>query len=71
MYDEDSDEEEHLAEVTERLRAGRQVLSMTVYAVQHGRRTPEQVRDVVARAARAIHRNQLVRTRWHQRLAVH
>ena len=32
---------------------------------------PRQVRAVLDRASRAIHRNRLVRRRWHPRLAVH
>jgi hypothetical protein len=71
MRDEEFDEERQLLEVAERLRTGRKALSMTVYAVRHGRRTPEQVRAVLARSTVAIRRNQLVRTRWTQRLAVH
>ena len=71
MANEDFDEERLLADVAERLRAGRKALSMTVYAVRHGRRTPEQVRAVLERSTVAIRRNQLVRTRWTRLLAVH
>ena len=62
---------ELLAEVVERLRASRETLSMTVYTVRRGRRTPEQVRGVIDRSSAAIRRNQLVRTRWNRLLAVH
>jgi hypothetical protein len=71
MADEDFDEERLLAEVAGRLRAGRKALSMTVYTVRRGRRTPEQVRAVLERSTVAIRRNQLVRTRWTRLLAVH
>ena len=71
MADQDWDEEQHLAEVAEQLRAGRKRLSMTVYALQRKRRTPEEVRAVLERSLRAIRRNQLVRMRWHRHLAVH
>jgi hypothetical protein len=73
MADEDVDVEdpELLAEVVKRLRASRETLSMTVYTVRRGRRTPEQVRAVIERSAAAIRRNQLVRTRWTRLLAVH
>ena len=71
--DEDVDFEDSalLAEVVERLRASRETLSMTVYTIRRGRRTPEQVRGVIERSALAIRRNQLVRTRWTRLLAVH
>ena len=65
------EDEDELVDVARRLRAGRHLLAMTVYTIQHGRRTPEQVRAVLDRASRAIHRNRLVRRRWHPRLAVH
>ena len=71
MADDDLDDEQHLAEVAERLRAGRKLLSMTVYAIQRKRRTPDQVRAVLERSLRAIRRNQLVRMRWNRKLAVH
>ena len=71
MYDEDWDEEQHLAEVAQQVKEGRKVLAMTVYAVQHGRRTPVQVREVIERSTNAIRRNRLVRTRWRRKLAVH
>ena len=68
---EDRDATRRLAEAATRLREGRQLLSMTVYAIQHGRRTPDQVRAVLDRSSRAIRRNQIVRSRWTQLLAVH
>jgi len=68
---EDRDDVRRLAEAAARLRQGRQLLSMTVYAIQHGRRTPDQVRAVLDRSSRAIRRNQIVRSRWTQLLAVH
>ena len=71
MSDEEWDEEQHLAEVVERLRAGRKLLSMTIYAIQRKRRTPDQVRAVLERSLGAIRRNQLVRMRWTRKLAVH
>ena len=73
MADEDQDFEdpELLAEAVERLRATRETLSMTVYTVRRGRRTPEQVRGVIERSSAAIRRNQLVRTRWTRLLSVH
>ena len=64
-------DEARLAEAAARLKAGRQLLSMTVYAIQHGRRTPDQVRAVIERSSRAIRLNQIVRSRWMQLLAVH
>ena len=71
MFEEDWEEQQQLAEAAERLKAGRRMLAMTVYAVQHGRRTPDQVREVMDRSSRAIQRNRIVRTRWTRRLAVH
>ncbi len=72
MCEEDWEEDEqYLAEVAERLKEGRQALSMAVYAVRHGRRTPDQVRRVIERASRAIQHNRMVRTRWTRLLAVH
>lgn len=68
--DDDQEELQHLADVAARLRLGRQQLAMTVYSIEHGRRTPEQVHAVLDRAARAIYRNRLVR-RWTPHLAVH
>jgi hypothetical protein len=73
MLDRDEDEDDplrlNLAAV--RLRLGRQRLAMTVYTIQHGRRTPDQVSDVIDRASRAIRRNQLVRMRRQLLLGVH
>ena len=71
MYDDEQEDAQDLADVAQRLRLGRKRLAMTVYTIQHGRRTPEQVRAVLDRAERAIHRNRLVRRRWTPRLAVH
>jgi hypothetical protein len=71
MRKEDRDDDSILAEAAARLREGRQALSMTLYAIQHGRRTPDQVRAVLDRSSRAIRRNQIVRSRWTQLLAVH
>ena len=71
MRYEDDDQAEELARVAERLRWSRHVLAMTVYTIEHGRRTPAQVRAVLDRASRAIHRNRLVRRRWHPRFDVH
>jgi hypothetical protein len=67
----DRDDARRLAEAAARIREGRQLLSMTVYAIQRGRRTPDQVRAVLDRSTRAIRRNQIVRRRWTQLLAVH
>ena len=67
----DRDDLRRLAEAAARLKEGRQLLSMTVYAIQHGRRTPDQVRGVLDRSSRAIRRNQIVRSRWTQLHAVH
>ena len=71
MKDENEDEQQHLAEVARRQAMSRKRLAMTVYAIQHGRRTPEQVGAVLDRASRAINRNELVRRRWRLHLAVH
>ena len=71
MDDDEQDEAQHLAEVAHRLRLGRTRLAMTIYTLQHGRRTPEQVGAVLDRAQRAINRNRLVRRRWTPQLAVH
>ena len=69
--DHDRYEERQLAEVTERLRAGRQMLAMTVYTIQHRRRTPVQVQAVLDRASRAIRRSELVRQRRRQAVVIH
>ena len=71
MADDESEAEQLLAEAAQRLWKGRRALSMTVYAVQRGRRTPEQVRAVLDRSSRAIYRNHLVRVRWKLLRAVH
>ena len=71
MHQDDEDEQKHLAEVAQRLGLSRRRLAMTVYAIQHSRRTPDQVGAVLDRATTAIHRNQLVRRRWQQHVAVH
>jgi hypothetical protein len=70
MFD-DPEDEQHLAEVTERLRVGRQRLAMTVYSIRHRRRTPVQVEAVLDRASRAIRRSELVRARRKHERAVH
>jgi hypothetical protein len=70
MYDE-YEEEQHLVEATQRLREGRKLLAMTVYTIQHRRRTPVQVRAVLDRASRAIRRSELVRARRKTEVAVH
>lgn len=71
MCEDEYDEQQHLAEVTERLREGRGRLAMTIYAVQHRRRTPEQVTEVLDRASRALRRSQVVKYRWRRHFAVH
>jgi len=70
MYDE-YDDEQHLVEATARLREGRQLLAMTLYTIQHQRRTPVQVRAVLDRASSAIRRSELVRARRKHETAVH
>ena len=70
MSEEEFDEQQ-LAEAARRLRLGRRTLSMTLYTVQHGRRTPEQVRAVLERSVRAIYLNRLARSRGLRLLAVH
>ena len=60
-----------LLEVTERLRRRRQMLAMTVYTIQHDRRTPLQVQAVLDRASSAIRRSELVRERRRGERAVH
>lgn len=70
MSEEEFDEQQ-LADAARRLWLGRRRLSMTLYALQHGRRTPEQVRAVIERSVRAIYLNQLVRSRGLRLLAVH
>ena len=70
MY-EDTDDEQHLAEVTQHLREKRQLLAMTVYTIRHRRRTPIQVQAVLDRASRAIRRSELVRTRRMNQRTVH
>jgi hypothetical protein len=74
MVDEDAfdddEQEQQLTEVASRLRDGRKHLAMTIYSIQHRRRTPEQVRSVLDRASRAIRRSQLVRTRWNQQFYI-
>lgn len=71
MTDDESAAKALLAEVAQRLWEGRRALSMTVYAVQRGRRTPQQVHEVLDRSSRAIYRNHLVRARWRRLCAVH
>jgi uncharacterized protein (DUF1778 family) len=72
MYDDGpDDQQEHLDSVAARLRAARRSLAMTVYAIEHRRRTPAQVHAVLESANRAIHRNRLVRMRWAREFAVH
>jgi len=70
--DEDGEQEdrEHLAEVAQRLRAGRMHLAMTIYSLQRRRRTPEQVRRVLDQASCAVRRSQVVRLRWHRLFSV-
>jgi len=70
MYDE-YDDEQHLVEATARLREGRQLLAMTLYTIQHQRRTSVQVRAVLDRASSAIRRSELVRARRKHETAVH
>ncbi len=70
-WDDDQEDEQHLLEVAARLRQGSRRLAMTVYTIQHGRRTPDQVQDVLDRASRAIRRNQLVRLRQQRQLGIH
>ncbi len=65
------DDERHLLEATERLRTGRQLLAMTVYTIQHHRRTPLQVQAVLDRASSAIRRSELVRARRMHERTVH
>jgi hypothetical protein len=60
-----------LLEVTEQLREQRQLLAMTVYTIQHRRRTPLQVQAVLDRASSAIRRSELVRARRRSERAVH
>jgi hypothetical protein len=71
ISDADEIDEAQLAEAAVRLKQGRLHLAMTVYTIQHRRRTPDQVREVLDRAARAIRRNQLVRLRRQQHRGVH
>ena len=71
MFDDVDDEQEHLAKATERLRAGRKRLAMTLYSIQRQRRTPIQVQAVLDRAASAIRRSELVRARRKFQSAVH
>ena len=71
MTDEELDEQQHLAEVTERLRAGRERLAMTIYTLQHRRRTPDQVAALLDRATRALRKSRMVKSRWKRHFTVH
>ena len=71
MSEDQGREERRLADVTRRLRAARQVLAMTVYTIQHQRRTPLQVRAVLDRAAHALRRSELLHQRHRHAVAVH
>src|SRR5687768_17056881 len=69
MSDEDDElsEAAPLEEVAASLRAGRQELVATIYALEHGRRTPAQRQQLCDRAQRLLRRSELIRRRISQR----
>jgi hypothetical protein len=69
-YDLD-DEAIQLAAMTHRLRVTRTELTRTIYAIQHKRRTPRQIRDLVDRARRLVHKSVLIRRTLAARRVVH
>lgn len=64
-------ETEHLARVTERLRRNRRELARTIQALRAHRRTPEQIRAVIARSKLLIYRSLLIRRKLERHLRVH
>jgi hypothetical protein len=69
--DEDEPSAAHLIEVAARLRNGRLELHMTIYALEHGRRTPAQRQALCDRSRRLLRRSELIRRRIDEHRAIH
>jgi hypothetical protein len=73
MHDDQDEPSEatNLIEVAGRLRDGRLELHMTIYALEHGRRTPAQRQALCDRSRRLLRRSELLRRRINQHRAIH
>jgi hypothetical protein len=73
VYDEEDESSEaaRLIEATGRLRNGRLELHMTIYALEHGRRTPAQRQALCDRSRRLLRRSELIRRRIDEHRAIH
>lgn len=54
-----------------RVAEARRELCRTIRAVEHGRRTPDEVRDVLRRARCAVYMSVLLRRQHRARTAIH
>ena len=60
MIEDDIEDPMEIARVAESLREGRLDLRRTVRAIQHGQRTPADIRAVVDDARRTVHKSRLI-----------
>ena len=73
MHDEEDEPSDaaHVIETAARLRDGRLELHMTIYALEHGRRTPAQRQALCDRSCRLLRRSELLRRRINEHRAIH